>query len=450
MGNALRLLGIDAPESEMPYGKEAKEELTKLVQGKCLRVLVFDQDQYGRSVGDVYCNGIFIQESMLKKGLAWHYKAYDQRPELEKVMEVVICIQSYGKLVQVHWLTFQGAEREFYFPQGHMEQLEASTNQELNEKIPHFNLPSKVLYRVINVHLWAEQETDEVYAQITLVPEQDQTELENPDSCSLEPPKPTVYSFYKVPEGLSKQVVSSKKAQANWYKKLSEAWRESKPPPRTPEEASRLIIQILKRNQKANVEGLLTFYGLPLPHTLVELSAGPPTSLPEGLQWMQKLLRMGIPSVYVSTMDPRESSSVPIDVQIAAVERSKARAGKNYAKADALQKQIVDSGYRVLNIQSQEILARKYRIRLRGIDAPESAMPYGKEAKEELTKLVQGKCLRVLVFDQDRYGRFVGDIYCNGIFIQWEKEARAKRVGLWASSNPEMPWEWRKDRREGR
>ncbi|KAL7253493.1 hypothetical protein ACSBR1_007930 [Camellia fascicularis] len=285
----------------------------------------------------------------------------------------------------------------------------------------------------------------------------------------------------QVPEGLSKQVVSSKKAQANWYKKLSEAWRESKPPPRTPEEASRLIIQILKRNQKADVEGLLTFYGLPLPHTLVELSAGPPTSLPEGLQFELQTLPVDAKAVadgdtitvYVSTMDPRESSSVPRDVQIAAVERSKARAGKNYAKADALQKQIVDSGYRVLNIQSQEILARKYRIRLRGIDAPESAMPYGKEAKEELTKLVQGKCLRVLVFDQDRYGRSVGDIYCNGIFIQesmlkkglawhykaydrrpelekWEKEARAKRVGLWASSNPEMPWEWRKDRREGR
>ncbi|KAL7229238.1 hypothetical protein ACSBR2_007857 [Camellia fascicularis] len=285
----------------------------------------------------------------------------------------------------------------------------------------------------------------------------------------------------QVPEGLSKQVVSSKKAQANWYKKLSEAWRESKPPPRTPEEASRLIIQILKRNQKADVEGLLTFYGLPLPHTLVELSAGPPTSLPEGLHFELQTLPVDAKSVvdgdgitvYVSTMDPRESSSVPIDVQIAAVERSKARAGKNYAKADALRKQIVDSGYNVLNIQSQEILARKYRIRLRGIDAPESEMPYGKEAKEELTKLVQGKCLRVLVFDQDHYGRSVGDVYCNGIFIQesmlkkglawhykaydqrpelekWEKEARTKRVGLWASSNPEMPWEWRKDRRGGR
>lgn len=45
----------------MPYGKEAKEELTKILQGKCLRVLVFDEDQYGRCVGDIYCNGIFVQ-----------------------------------------------------------------------------------------------------------------------------------------------------------------------------------------------------------------------------------------------------------------------------------------------------------------------------------------------------------------------------------------------------
>lgn len=128
---------------------------------------------------------------------------------------------------------------------------------------------------------------------------------------------------------------------------------------------------------------------------------------------------------------------------------------------------------RVLNLQNEEILARKYRIRLRGIDAPESSMPYGKEAKEELTKIVQGKCLRVLVYGQDRYGRCVGDIYCNKVFAQeamlkkgcawhytaydqrtalatWEKEARAKRVGLWALSNPEKPWEWRKARRECR
>jgi hypothetical protein len=54
----------------------------------------------------------------------------------------------------------------------------------------------------------------------------------------------------------------------------------------------------------------------------------------------------------------------------------------------------------------------------RGIDAPESAMPYGKEAKIELTKMVQGKPLRVLVYGEDRYQRCVGDIYCNNIFVQ--------------------------------
>lgn len=53
-------------------------------------------------------------------------------------------------------------------------------------------------------------------------------------------------------------------------------------------------------------------------------------------------------TVYVSTMDPRESSCVPGDVQVAAVQRSKARAAKNYAKADALHKQIVDAGYRLV------------------------------------------------------------------------------------------------------
>ena len=54
----------------------------------------------------------------------------------------------------------------------------------------------------------------------------------------------------------------------------------------------------------------------------------------------------------------------------------------------------------------------------RGIDAPESAMPYGKEAKEGLTKIVQGKSLRVLVYGEDRYGRCVGDLHCNGKFVQ--------------------------------
>ncbi|KAG4964666.1 hypothetical protein JHK85_039641 [Glycine max] len=36
--------------------------------------------------------------------------------------------------------------------------------------------------------------------------------------------------------------------------KLVDAWKEAKPPPKTPDEAARLVIQTLKRHQKADVE----------------------------------------------------------------------------------------------------------------------------------------------------------------------------------------------------
>ncbi|PIA48925.1 hypothetical protein AQUCO_01300067v1 [Aquilegia coerulea] len=89
-------------------------------------------------------------------------------------------------------------ERVFYFPQGHMEQLEASTNQELSQRIPLFNLPSKILCRVVHIQLLAEQESDEVYAQITLQPEPDQNEPNSPDPIPQELPRPVVHSFCKI------------------------------------------------------------------------------------------------------------------------------------------------------------------------------------------------------------------------------------------------------------
>ncbi|XP_010267580.1 PREDICTED: auxin response factor 18 [Nelumbo nucifera] len=89
-------------------------------------------------------------------------------------------------------------ERVFYFPQGHMEQLEASTNQELNHQNNLFNLPSKILCRVVHIQLLVEPETDEVYAQITLLPESDQNEPTSPDPCPPEHPRPAVHSFCKI------------------------------------------------------------------------------------------------------------------------------------------------------------------------------------------------------------------------------------------------------------
>nr|BAF01593.1 ARF1 family auxin responsive transcription factor like protein [Arabidopsis thaliana] len=100
-----------------------------------------------------------------------------------------------GPLVEVP----RYGERVFYFPQGHMEQLVASTNQGVvDQEIPVFNLPPKILCRVLSVTLKAEHETDEVYAQITLQPEEDQSEPTSLDPPLVEPAKPAVDSFVKI------------------------------------------------------------------------------------------------------------------------------------------------------------------------------------------------------------------------------------------------------------
>ncbi|KAG7976861.1 hypothetical protein I3843_05G001600 [Carya illinoinensis] len=98
-----------------------------------------------------------------------------------------------GPLVTLPW----EGERVYYFPQGHMEQLEASMHQGSEQHMPSFNLPSKILCKVVNVQLRAEPETDEVYAQITLLPEADQSEITSPDPPLPDPPRCTVHSFCK-------------------------------------------------------------------------------------------------------------------------------------------------------------------------------------------------------------------------------------------------------------
>ncbi|KAF6160108.1 hypothetical protein GIB67_018888 [Kingdonia uniflora] len=89
-------------------------------------------------------------------------------------------------------------ERVFYFPQGHIEQVEASTNQVADQQMPAYELRWKILCHVLNVELKAEPDTDEVFAQITLVPELNQegnsTENEPPPPP---PPRPLVHSFCK-------------------------------------------------------------------------------------------------------------------------------------------------------------------------------------------------------------------------------------------------------------
>ncbi|CAH8353923.1 unnamed protein product [Eruca vesicaria subsp. sativa] len=90
-------------------------------------------------------------------------------------------------------------DRVFYFPQGHIEQVEASTNQAAEQQMPLYDLPSKILCRVIYVDLKADDDTDEVYAKITLLPEriQDENVIEKEATPPPPPPRFQVHSFCK-------------------------------------------------------------------------------------------------------------------------------------------------------------------------------------------------------------------------------------------------------------
>ncbi|XP_041018419.1 auxin response factor 5 isoform X1 [Juglans microcarpa x Juglans regia] len=59
----------------------------------------------------------------------------------------------------------------YYFPQGHSEQVAASTKRTVTSQIPNYpNLPSQLMCQVQNVTLHADKDTDEIYAQMSLQP----------------------------------------------------------------------------------------------------------------------------------------------------------------------------------------------------------------------------------------------------------------------------------------
>ncbi|CAN1351941.1 Auxin response factor 6, partial [Linum perenne] len=61
--------------------------------------------------------------------------------------------------------------RVVYFPQGHSEQVAASTNKEVDAHIPNYpSLPPQLICQLHNVTMHSDVETDEVYAQMTLQP----------------------------------------------------------------------------------------------------------------------------------------------------------------------------------------------------------------------------------------------------------------------------------------
>lgn len=112
------------------------------------------------------------------------------------------------------------------------------------------------------------------------------------------------------------------------------------------------------------------------------------------------------------------------------------------------------------------------RIRLYGIDCPESGQPFHSRAARRTAALAHGQTVTVKPESRDRYGRLVAWIILpdgrslnevlvaeglawhfrrfaphNRRLAQLEQSARDARRGLWQLDGPIPPWEWRRHSR---
>ena len=113
----------------------------------------------------------------------------------------------------------------------------------------------------------------------------------------------------------------------------------------------------------------------------------------------------------------------------------------------------------------------EHKIRLTGIDAPETGQPFGTVSRDHLRQLVLRREVVVHEQGKDKYGRTLARLEVDGKDVAatmvaeglaWhyvrysddqqlaraEREAKAAARGLWADREPMPPWEWRKAEHE--
>jgi endonuclease YncB( thermonuclease family) len=72
----IRLAGIDAPERGQPWSRRAKQALSDRVLGKPVRVNAVTEDRWGRTVGEVYADGVCVGCELLREGHVWVFRRY--------------------------------------------------------------------------------------------------------------------------------------------------------------------------------------------------------------------------------------------------------------------------------------------------------------------------------------------------------------------------------------
>ena len=72
----VRLIEIDAPEMNQPFGVQSKIFLNKLLYKKNVTLISQGEDRYGRTLGEIYADGENANTLMIRSGFAWVYDRY--------------------------------------------------------------------------------------------------------------------------------------------------------------------------------------------------------------------------------------------------------------------------------------------------------------------------------------------------------------------------------------
>lgn len=129
---------------------------------------------------------------------------------------------------------------------------------------------------------------------------------------------------------------------------------------------------------------------------------------------------------------------------------------------------IVGKVVKVIDGDTIDILDRqnnKHRIRLYGIDAPESKQAYGQESRKFLSSMIAGLNVEIIIKDKDKYQRNIANVLLNGKDINKEMvrngyahayteysseyaideiEAKKLKLGLWRDKHPMKPSDFRR------
>jgi len=84
----IRLYGVDTPEKKQDFGQKAKRFTSDMVFKQQVKVIVYDTDRYGRTVGLVYVGQECLNEELINNGCAWVYKKYCKESFCERWLQL--------------------------------------------------------------------------------------------------------------------------------------------------------------------------------------------------------------------------------------------------------------------------------------------------------------------------------------------------------------------------